>query len=448
MLSGFVPRGNEICQFLQEETGGQNNMKKKAFIGLIVTSLLIGMESFDYAQAQSDTKQDPLIDKLIKKGVLTEEDAAEIRQQDKGFTLPKGLKGVKVGALWYFDYSSGEVPESNDDKSNFNEFSVTRGYLTVKKELFPWFHTRITVDTHQDDTGDYKNRLKYIYAELRPPDAGPFTDMKSEIGMGHIPWLDFQEHINPYRCQGTMAIERAGVFNSADVGVSLRGYLDGKLEDAEEKTGSHYYDGRNGSWHLGIYNGSGYHASEENNNKVLEGRFTLRPLPDVIPGLQLSYFNIYGEGNDKDNPARDWPDYVVNMGYLSYENPWVILTSQYFTTEGNAKGTWVDARGHALKTEGYSFFGNLKLPVLDRKLSLFGRYDHFDQDADQRSGHDAEYDMVIGGLNYDIYKHILLLLCYETTDHGRDAGKKTKIPVAGNKLGDDHKIQAVLQIKF
>jgi hypothetical protein len=419
-------------------------MKKKALIVLIVMTLLIGMGT----QAQGDSKQDPLIDKLIDKGVLTKEEAAEIRQKDKGFELPKGLKGIKVGALWYLGYSSGEAPEANAKKSNYNEFTVTRGYLTVKKELFPWFHTRITVDTHQDDTGDYKNRLKYIYAELRPPDAGPFTDMKSEIGLGHIPWLDFEEHINPYRCQGTMAIERAGAFNSADAGVSLRGYFNGKLEDAEEKTGSHYYDGRFGSWHVGLYNGSGYHASDENNNKAFEGRLSLRPLPDVVPGLQLSYLNIYGEGNDKDNPARDWPDYVVNLGMLSYENPWVILTGQYFGTKGNAKGTLVDARGHALDTAGYSFFGNLKLPVLDKKLSLFGRYDHFDQDEDDRIADEADYDMVIGGLTYDIYKHNLLLIAYETSDYGEDAGKKTEIPAAGNRLGDDHKIQAVLQIKF
>jgi len=160
------------------------------------------------------------------------------------------------------------------------------------------------------------------------------------------------------------------VFNSADAGVSLRGHFAGELEDAEEKTGSHYYPGRYGSWHVGVYNGSGYHASEENNNKALEGRLTWRPLPDVIPGLQLSYFGIYGEGNDKDNPAGDWPDYVVNMGMLSYENPWLILTGQYFTTEGSAKGTWVDASGHALETAGYSFFGNLKLPVLDAQYQV------------------------------------------------------------------------------
>jgi hypothetical protein len=272
--------------------------------------------------------------------------------------------------------------------------------------------------------------------------------MKSEIGLGHIPWLDFEEHINPYRCQGTMAVERAGVFNSADAGVSLRGYFGGKLEDAESKTGSHYYDGRYGSWHLGVYNGSGYHAAEENENKPLEYRLTLRPLPDLIPGLQLSYFGIYGEGNDDNNAAGDWPDYVVNLGMLSYENPWVILTGQYFTTEGNAKGTWVDAMGEALATEGYSVFGNMKLPMLEKKLSLFGRYDHFDQDADGKIGNEADYQMYVAGLAYDIYHGNLLMLTYETTDYGADAGTKGKMPVPGNRLGDDHKIQAVMQVKW
>ena len=396
----------------------------------------------------ANAKAGDLTDILQKKGVITEEEAAEAKQEKKEFELPKGLKGVKFGALWYVDYSNGEAPESGDESSSYNEFKVTRGYLTLQKELFPWFHTRITVDAHQDDKGDYKNRLKYIYAEFRPDDAGPFTDMKSEIGMGHIPWLDFEEHINPYRCQGTMAIERAGVFNSADVGVSLRGYFGGKLEDAEAKTGSHYYDSRYGSWHVGVYNGPGYHAEEENENKPIEGRLTLRPLPDIIPGLQLSYFGIYGEGNDEENAAQDWPDYVVNLGMLSYENPWLILTGQYFTTEGNAKGTWVDQTGEALTTEGYSFFGNLKLPVPDRKLSLFGRYDHFDQDADSKIGDDAEYDMFIGGLAYDIYHGNLLMIAYETTEYGDDAGTKGKMPSPGSKLGDDYKIQAVMQIKF
>jgi hypothetical protein len=439
-------------------------MKKIGFILFVTAMLLIGMGSYGITEALDTAKKDPLIEILIKKGILTEEEASDIKQEaealekqdkqemvneikDKELVVPKALKGLKVGMLAYLDYSNGQKPEPDDNSASFNEFRVTRGYLTVQKEILPWMHARATIDVHQDETGDYKNRLKYLYAELRPPDTGVLTDMKSEIGLGHIPWLDFEEHVNPYRCQGTMAIERAGVFNSADKGVSLRGYFGGQLENAEEKTGSHYYDSRYGSWHLGVYDGSGYHASEENNNKAVEGRLTLRPLPDVIPGLQLSYFGIYGEGNQETSNG-DYADYEVNLGMVSYEHPWGILTGQYFQTEGNAKGNWVDAEGDALKTEGYSFFGNLKLPVLDRKLSLFARYDYFDQDKDDAIAEDTDYNMFLGGLAWDVYKHNLLLLAYETTDYGDDAGNKTAKPVVDNNLGDDHKIQAVWQISF
>lgn len=440
------------------------NMKKISLIVFIVTSLLI---AFGITQSWAG-EIDILLNKLVEKGILSHSEAQQLLNEmqkeavvseeqhkqeivkeikDKELAVPEALKGLKVGMLAYVDYSNGIEPEPGDKDSSFNHFRLTRGYLTVKKEILPWMQTRITLDIHKDDYGDYKERIKYLYAELRPPDIGPFTGMKSEIGQGHIPWLDFEEHVNPYRCQGTMAIERAGTFNSADVGISLRGDFAGKLKDAKERTGSHHYDGRYGSWHLGVYNGSGYHASEKNNNKVVDGRLTLRPLPDVIPGLQLSYFGLYGEGNKKASNG-DYPDYKVNLGMLSYEHPWGILTAQYFQTEGNAKGSWVDADGDALDTECYSFFGNLRLPVLDRKLSLFARYDHFDQDDDNKIGNDADYDMYMGGLAWDIYKGNMLLLAYETTDYGDDAGKKGKAPVSGNRLGDDRKVQVVWQIKF
>lgn len=439
-------------------------MKKISIIIFVIMSLLI---TFGTTQSWAG-EIDILVNKLVEKGLLSHSEAQQLlnemqkeavileeqRKQevvkeikDKELAVPKALKGLEVGMLAYVDYSNGIMPEPGDRDSSFNHFRITRGYLTVKKEILPWMHTRITLDTHQDSEGDYKERLKYLYAEFRPPDLGPLTGMKSEVGLGHIPWLDFEEHVNPYRCQGTMAIERAGTFNSADTGISLRGDFAGKLENAKEKTGNHHYNGYYGSWHLGVYNGSGYHASEKNNNKVVEGRLTLRPLPELIPGLQLSYFGIYGEGNDKASNG-DYPDYEVNMGMLSYEHPWGILTAQYFQTEGNAKGKWVDADGDALDTEGYSFFGNLRLPVFERKFSLFARYDHFDQDDDNKIGNDADYDMYVGGIAWDIYKGNMLLLSYETTNYGDDAGTKGNAPVLDNQLGDDRKVQAVWQVKF
>ena len=407
---------------------------------------------------------DALIKKLIDKGIITEQEAKEIQQeeqkaeekkqekivkeiQEKELAVPEALKGLKFGMLAYMDFSYGDSPEFNNMESDLSKFRLTRGYLTVEKDFLPWFGARATLDTTQDDTGDYKMRFKYYYAKFKAPDFGFLTGMKSEVGMGHMPWLDFEEHINPYRCQGTMAIERAGAFNSSDLGVSLMGEMGGRLKNSKVLIGDDHYDGRYGTWHLGVYNGSGYHASEKNNNKVVEGRLSLRPVPDIIPGLQLSYFGLRGDGND--DATGQWPEYNVNLGMLSYQNPWVILTSQYFTAEGNAKGKWVDAQGNALDTAGYSVFGNVKLPVLDKRLSLFARYDHFDQDDDGMIGNDADYDMYMGGVAYDIYKGNLILLTYEATDYGWDAGNKGDVPdPTETNLGDDKRIQAVLQVKF
>ncbi|MFQ6007563.1 MAG: hypothetical protein ACE5K8_01295 [Candidatus Zixiibacteriota bacterium] len=359
-------------------------------------------------------------------------------------SLLAALEGIKFGVLAYVDYSNGQMPLEDNAEVDFNRFTLTRGYFTVKKRMNSWLGMRATIDLHQDNTGDYKVRQKYFYAKLTPGDFGPFTDLVSEIGIGHIPWLDFEEHINPYRCQGTMAIERAGVFNSADVGVSLRGNFGTRLEAAKERTGNSHYNGRYGSWHLGVYNGGGYHASETNENKVGEARLTVRPLPDILPGLQLSYLGMFGKGNTESSP-----DYIVNLAMLSFEHPTVVLTAQYFQTEGNAKGQWVDSASAAvLKTRGYSAFGNIVIPGTNHRLSAFGRYDFFDSDVDNLIADRTAYSMVVAGFAYDLYKGNLILLTVEVTDYEADAAGKGKLPAPGTKLGNDRRIQAVYQIKF
>jgi hypothetical protein len=357
------------------------------------------------------------------------------------------LKGVTFEALGYVDYSAGQTPLAEGLETDYNRFMLTRGYFTFKKKVNDWMSVRITMDIHQDETGDYKRRDKYYYAELKPPDAGFLTHMTSEIGVGHMPWLDFEEHVNPYRCQGTMPMERAGTFNSADAGVSLRGYFGETIEDAAEKTGNSHYAGRYGSWHLGIYNGGGYHASEANENKVAEGRITIRPLPDIIPGLQFSYLGIFGKGNVA--PQSSIPDYQVNLGMVSYEHPQVVATAQVFMTEGNAKGTWVTPEGDALKTLGYSAFGNVKLPGMENRLSAFGRVDYFDSDADDVYSDQTTYTMVIGGVAFSVHKGNLVMLVFETTDYGADFGVgKGRLPVIGAGAGNDQKVQVVYQIKI
>ena len=290
--------------------------------------------------------------------------------------ISKALKGLNVGMLAYVDYSVGNRPtfkgpltptgsgrfgRNIDGSVGLNQWTLTRGYLTVTKEITPWLYARSTTDIFQDTAnGSWLLREKYLYAELRPPNLGNvLTQNKAEIGLGHTPWHDFEETVYPYRCQGTIPIERAGVFSSADIGVNLRGNFGGQLANAKELTGNPGYDGRYGSWHVGVYNGSGYNSTETTNtpnstppgpgnyqNKVPEYRVTLRPLPDLLPGFQATYFGLYGKGNTSSAnnfgaPFLNYfPDWIVNMGYLSYQNPWVILTAQMFWTKGNQAGNW------------------------------------------------------------------------------------------------------------
>ncbi len=403
------------------------------------TRLTVALLATALATAVPATAAD-LTDVLRQKGVITAEEAARV----KPAPLPKGLRGLSVGVLGFVDYSVGEKGTSGDNSETLNRFTLTRGYLTVKKRILPWMSARTTADIHQDSDEDWKFRLKYLYAELRPQDVAFLTGMKAEIGQGHIPWLDFEEHVNPYRAQGTMAIERAGIFNSADLGLSLRGSLGGELDDAAGRTGNHHYDGRFGSWHLGVYNGGGYHASEHNDNKVIEGRLTLRPLPDALPGLQLSYLGMTGKGNT--DPG---PDYTVNLGMISYEHPMGILTAQYFQTTGNAKGSLVDGTGDALDTEGWSIFGRIVAPGTHRKLAAYGRYDHFDADKDAVVADNADYDLYLAGLSYDLHHGNMVLLDYETVQFGDNSGGLDgKAPVVGNNLGDNQRVQVVYQINY
>jgi hypothetical protein len=446
-----------------------------AFLALALPAVNIGAQA-----AAAD--QSPLLQTLTRKGVLTQEEADQIQQeaadqeqpkqeelikdsQDKSLAdhFVKAFKGLSVGALAYIHYEVGKKGAPNDIQTSFNDFTLTRGYLDVKKAITPWLGARLTTDLtrvgsttvgNADNTGstngeagsgDWEVRIKYLYAYYKPSDFLFLTNMTGEFGQGHIPWLDFEEHINPYRCVDNMFIEKAGVLNSADIGVNLQGNLDGKLADAKARTGNSHYIGRYGTWHVGVYNGGGYHASEQNGNKPVEGRITVRPLPNSLPGLQLSYFGITGKGN----VASDAPDYDVNLGMISYQNPSVILTAQYMTTKGNSSGSWVE-NGNALKTAGYSFFGAYHLPMLERKLSLFGRYDHFDNDKDNKvaAGDDATYDLYMAGLSYDIYKGNMVVLNYEGTTYGNDSGGLGKAPVIGNNLGNDGKVMLVYQFAF
>ncbi|MDY6861436.1 MAG: hypothetical protein SV062_00435 [Thermodesulfobacteriota bacterium] len=395
----------------------------------------------------SNQKYDELKKRAEAEEIKEIASAQKLKEIAKDSKIPASLKGLKIGALWYLDYKAGE-----EDDDSYNGFSITRGYLDIKKELTPWLSLRFTPDIKRKSDGDLEMRIKYLYARIHFPDIGGLlTENFVEIGQIHMPWLDFEEHINPYRCQGTMFLERNHMFNSADQGIALFGYFGGEMNEDFQKNVNHHYAGYYGSYSLGVFNGGGYHAGENNNNKTVEGRVTLRPFPELLPGLQISYFGIYGKGNLKEDEEyyfrgtflassnikrqlSSLPKWWANTAYISYEAPFYSLAFQYGHVKGSQKGLYkyddknvVDER----QKRGFSVFAMVRVPQYEQ-FRIWGRYDIWDPDTSNSS--DIERRSIFG-ISYDLYKENMLLFAYENTSYDE-------------KSPDDSFFQTVFQVKF
>lgn len=339
--------------------------------------------------------------------------------------LGAAAQEVDVTGLMYLAYQQGEA-----GGTEFSRFTVKRSYFTARASILPRLNARLTIDAHQDGTGDFKARLKYAHLEYDVGAAGPLTDLGLEAGIAHMPWLGFEEHINLYRMRDKMFMERNGLFNSADLGVTFRGGLGPELGRAYLENVSDDFASRYGSFEVGVYNGGGYHAAEANTNKVLEGRLTLRPLPGTLPGLQVSGLAIVGKGNrpGTGDAVPDWNTYNL---FVSYQHEHATLTAQYVDGAGNQGGTFVQLADPTTATEysGYSVFGEGRLGA----WRVIGGFDDFDRAP---GGLDRSLLRYHGGVGYVVAGGNILLLSADRVDRDDPA------------LDPDTRLQLVFQVKF
>lgn len=179
----------------------------------------------------------------------------------------------KFGTTIFADYTHARaVPTA---------FNVSRAYVNFTGSLNRWITFRVTPDIAREAgsgsslSGSQTFRLKYAFGQLNLDD---WTTKGSWIRLGvqQTPLVDYEEGIYRYRFQGTTFVEREGFLTSSDAGVS------GHLNFA------HDY----GDLHAGYYNGEGYSKAETNNEKALQFRSTLRPLPRaaLLKGLRATLF--------------------------------------------------------------------------------------------------------------------------------------------------------------
>lgn len=281
--------------------------------------------------------------------------------------LKQLTQNTSFSGQWFLIYNIRETGGVYD-----NSFSLRRGYITFTRAFSDIISVRFTQDIVLDeegtDAGNIEMRLKYCLLHIDNTFMPVLKNSWWEVGLINRPLFGFEDKINDYRVQSPMFMDKYDVIGSADFGVSFSGLIGGEVNEEFRKNISSSFPGRYGSYSFGIYNGGGYHAIEANSNKLIEGRVTLRPLGDILPGLQLSYNLAAGKGN-----IPEMPDFKFNHLLLTWQGRMMVLSGQIYKATGNGGGTMISEDGTPYTNKGYSLFGEMKL--VPAKWALMARYD-------------------------------------------------------------------------
>ncbi|MGC9331430.1 MAG: hypothetical protein ACP5DZ_06070 [Bacteroidales bacterium] len=270
----------------------------------------------------------------------------------------------KFSGQWFMGFQ-------HQEEEDYNQFLLKRAYISYEKQITPWLSGRITpditIDSEGMDKGNVELRLKYLYAQFDLPDFLFFTGNNIKTGLTPRPWIGYEQDINIYRSQGKMFLERTHVINSTDFGIHYHSNIGNHYEQSDFETAC---PGTYGNVVLGVFNGGGYHALEENKNKTVEWRFTFRPFPEHFGGLLATYHGAWGHGNSVWNNT-----FRLNGVHLGYEHKYFVLSGQYYQGLGSFGDDLVSLVANtSIPHDGYSLFGEFRHPKTG--LGAWVRYDH------------------------------------------------------------------------
>lgn len=313
-------------------------------------------------------------------------------------SAPDDTPSIKVGATIFTSYTYTKDPTSTDvDDNTFHPsaFEITRAYLNLTGSLSHLVSFRITPDVaarlattasststvsggspgetvkttttaSTNSDGSLAYRLKYAYGQLNLDD---WTTQGSWIRLGQqgTPYTDLIEPIYRYRFQGNVFVEREGFVSTSDVALGVHYSLPRDYGDIQG----------------GIYNGEGYQKPEANDQKALQLRLTLRPIPQdaVLKGLRLTGFYDADHYLSADKRTRAF-------GAVTFEHKNVNAGAEYLSATDQP--THLAAE---VKAQGYSLWAT---PRTNVGLEALLRYDRTKPNTDV----DAVKQRTIVGVAY------------------------------------------------
>ena len=303
---------------------------------------------------------------------------------------------------------------------NFNKFDLERVYLTLRMPAGDRASVRVTAEVFQQQNTPndayyqgWVTRFKFAYLQYYYLAGSPsdFT-AAARFGMLQTVIIDQEELFWP-RWISQPDVERAGLFNGADLGVA-------SLVTLPNKWGEVYG---------AVVNGPSYTSREMDRFKDPQLRLTLTPLANTHAGmlstLAISPWFYKGEVASRFVSGGAGQVGPVGSGlarnrwgvFAGMRDPRLTLGAQYSGFHGQGETgantaasprVVVDTSGHILS--GFAIAKPLALfDTSYSRLDLIARYDK----GDENTTTDAKYHVFIGGVIWELNQRVAISLDYQ-----------------------------------
>lgn len=322
------------------------------------------------------------------------------------------------------------MADFSDGSGSYNEFALSRAYVTLKSKLSSDFSLRITSDLKPIDH-KYNIILKYAYLDWSPSFAN--HNAKLRFGMQPTQYIDNMNALWGRRYVEKTVSDMHHFITSSDLGISsILGF------GSKSKYGFASF---------ALLNGTSYTDVQEiNDQKDFNLVVLVNPFKDLKAFKKSAFMMQFYSGTQNEHlgefmsidtdvtpadtsfttvVASDWKQQIISVGGLFAWNYTIDVGFDFnFATYG-------EGAGHdALSTKGLSFFGAFYLKELMhdtpfmKSLNFFSRVDFYDHDTSHEN--DSETAIIIG-LESKPVKGFKMAINYRSTsfeDSAHDSDSK------------------------
>lgn len=345
---------------------------------------------------------DTLLKLLIRKGLITEEDIAQVETE----LAPKQTEGVQPPAA--LEERLTKLEQTAGDKSTIH---VGHGTLKLGGLLQGWSvwdendNDRFRVRrTEVKFSGDILGDQMFKYTVMIDPVQVQEDNTRRSIlqdALFTIDHMSFLPHHKLDLGQYKLPLTEEGLRSSAKLDTAERSYIARTFGDQRDIGAMLTGDWPGVTYQAGVFNGSGQNQADANDQKDVAGRIVVRPLkalkleeeyPDIGQielGLSGYYRPDHGSTRDK-----------KRLGYEArYEYKNLFLKWEYMFGQGTASANATSE--NSTKATGWYVEAGYTLSPWIPKLEAVAKFESWD--PNELVSLDKERDLTLG-LNYFINK--------------------------------------------